>query len=114
MKIIHEKVSEEFSKGNFEFAFSHFAEDVIWKVVGASVSEGKEAVIAYCKKMLVEMEGSVLINTTHTVGKNSIAKEGYCDYINDGKPGRVEYCDVYKFIGEKLQEIKSYCIEIKP
>jgi ketosteroid isomerase-like protein len=113
MKTVNQKLSEEFSKGNFEFAFHHFAEDIEWNVVGASVIKGKEAVIAHCKKMLEEMAGSVLINTKHTVGEDSIATEGYCDYSNDGKPGRVEYCDVYKFDGEKLQEITSYYIEIK-
>ena len=113
MKTINQKVSDEFSKGNFEFAFTHFAEDIQWNVVGSSVIKGKEAVIAHCKKMLQEMDGSVLINTRHTVGEDSIATEGYCDYSNDGKPGRVEYCDLYKFTQEKLQEITSYCIEIK-
>jgi ketosteroid isomerase-like protein len=113
MKAINQKLSEEFSKGNFEFAFPHFAEDIQWNVVGASVIKGKEAVTSHCKKMLEEMAGSVLTNTKHTVGEDSIATEGYCDYSNEGKPGRVEYCDVYKFNGEKLQEITSYCIEIK-
>ena len=113
MKTINQKVSDEFSKGNFEFAFPHFAEDIQWSVVGAPAIKGKEAVTAHCKKMLKEMEGSVLTNTRHIIGEDSIATEGYCDYINDGKPGRVEYCDVYKFNGEKLQTITSYCIEIK-
>lgn len=113
MKTIHQKISEEFSKGNFEFAFPHFAEDVQWNIVGASVVKGKDAVTVHCKKMMEEMAGSVLINTSHTIDENSIATEGYCNYTNDGKPGRVEYCDVYKFDGEKLQGITSYCIEIK-
>ena len=113
MTSLNQKLSEEFSKGNFEFAFTHFADDIQWNVVGASIIKGKEAVIANCKKMLAEMDSSVLTNTKHTIGEDSIATEGYCDYTNDGKPGRVEYCDVYKFDGEKLQGITSYCIEIK-
>lgn len=113
MKKINQKVSEEFSKGNFEFAFPHFADDIKWNVVGASAIKGKDEVIAHCKKMQVEMAGSTLTNTKHTIGEDSIATEGYCNYENDGKPGRVEYCDVYRFAEDKLQQITSYCIEIK-
>lgn len=113
MTTVTKQISKEFSKGNFPFTYNYMAEDVQWNVVGASVIKGKEAVIAHCNKMLGDMDGSVLTNTKHIVGEDSIATEGYCDYSNDGKPGRVEYCDVYKFDGEKLQGITSYCIEIK-
>lgn len=111
--MIIRQLSEEFSKGNFEVAFPHFAEHIQWNIVGASSIKGKEAVITHCKIMGKEMAGSVLTNTKHIVGEDSAATEGYCQYSNDGKPGRVEYCDVYKFTGGKLQEITSYCIEIK-
>jgi ketosteroid isomerase-like protein len=113
MKTIHQQLSKEFSKGNFPFAFPHFADDIQWNVVGASTIKGKEAVTAHCNKMLEEMTGSVLTNTNHIIGEDAIATEGYCTYSNDGKPGRVQYCDVYKFDGEKVKEITSYCIEIK-
>ena len=107
MTTLNQKLSEEFSKGNFEFSFPHFAEDIQWNIMGASVIKGKEEVTDYCKKMQVEMAGSILNNIKHIVGDDSIAVQGYCDYTNKGKPGKVEYCDVYKFNGEKLQEITS-------
>ena len=113
MNTINQDISEAFSKGNFEFAFPHFAGDIEWHVVGASVIKGKEAVISYCEKMAEEMTGSVLTTTKHIIGEHAIATEGYCDYINEGKPGRVEFCDIYSFEGEKLKEITSYVVEVK-
>ena len=114
MKTTKEKVSEEFSKGNFEFAFDHFDDDIIWNVVGASEIRGKEAVINSCNKMLVDMANSTLNNTNYIVSENAIVIEGYCDYVNENNaPGKLEYCDVYNFNGEKIKQITSYCIEIK-
>jgi hypothetical protein len=61
--------------------------------------------------MLVEMNNSTFNNTNHIVDDNTIAVQGYCDYVGENNThGRVDYCDVYKFNGEKLQEITSYCI----
>jgi len=113
MKKLNQKICEEFSKGNFEFAFPYFTNDVEWNFVGTSVTKGKEAVIAHCNKMMVEMDNSTLNNTDEIVGYNIIAVQGYCDYTNEGKSGKVEYCDVYKFAGDKLQEITSYFIDTK-
>ncbi|MEJ7683016.1 MAG: nuclear transport factor 2 family protein [Segetibacter sp.] len=111
---MNKKVSEEFSKGNFEFAFNHFADDIQWNVVGSPVIKNKEAVIAYCNKMLAEMDGSKLNNTNQIGDDDFIAVQGYCDYVKENnEPGRVEYCDVYKFSGEELQQITSYVVEIK-
>lgn len=107
------KLSEEFSEGNFEFCYKYFTDNVQWNIVGAAVIKGKDAVIAHCNKMMAEMDGSKLNNTNYIVDDGLIAVQGYCDYEKENnEPGRVEYCDVYKFKGEKLQEITSYCIEI--
>ncbi|MEJ7681863.1 MAG: nuclear transport factor 2 family protein [Segetibacter sp.] len=108
------KLSEEFSKGNFEFCYNHFTDDIQWNIVGADIIKGKDAVIAYCDKMLTEMDGSKLNNTNYIGDNGFIAVQGYCNYIKENsEPGKLEYCDVYRFDGEKLQEITSYCIELK-
>lgn len=114
MKPLTKEISEEFSKGNFKFAYNYFADDIEWNVVGSTAVKGKEAVIDYCNKMLIEIGNSALINTSQIIGENVIAVQGYCDYVNENSTaGRIEYCDVYSFNEEKLREITSYCIEIK-
>jgi predicted SnoaL-like aldol condensation-catalyzing enzyme len=114
MKSVNKNISEEFSKGNFEFAFNHFADDIQWNVVGSPVIKGKEAMIAYCNKMMTEMDGSKLNNTNQIGDDDLIAVQGYCDYVKENnEPGKLEYCDVYRFNNEKLQAITSYCIETK-
>lgn len=90
------------------------SDDIVWNVVGSNSIKGKPAMLAYCDKMLVVMANSTLINTSHIVSEDLIAVQGYCNYMNENDtPGRVEYCDVYRFNEGKLHEITSYCIEIK-
>ena len=108
------KISQEFSKGNFEYTYNYMAVDIEWNVVGADIIKGRGAVMAYCNKMLIEMANSTLNNTNHIVSENSIAVQGYCNYIKENnEPGKVAYCDVYRFEDGQLKDIKSYCIEIK-
>ncbi len=114
MKSINKNISEEFSKGNFEFAFNHFADDIRWNVVGSPVIKGKEEVIAYCNKMMTEMDGSKLNNTNQIGDDDIVSRQGYCNYVKqNNETGKLEYCDVYSFNKEKLQAITSYCIEKK-
>lgn len=114
MKTANERISREFSRGNFEAAFPYFAEGVQWNIIGSTAIRGKEAVIAWCNKMKTEMDNSTLNNTNYITGDRFIAVQGYCDYVKENNdPCKVEYCDVYRFIDESLQEITSYCVEIK-
>ena len=108
------KISETFSKGDFAAVYPAMAENIIWNVVGTKTIKGKEAVMAYCDNMLVDMTGSVLTNSNYIAEGDFVAVQGYCNYTNpDNTPGRVEYCDVYRFSNKLLAEITSYCIEIK-
>jgi hypothetical protein len=74
---------------------------------------GKEELIVHCNKMLAEMAGSKMNNTNIIKATDTIAIQGYCSYTNqDDTPGRVEYCDIYKFDEQKLFSITSYIIEV--
>ncbi len=114
MKAALKQVSEEFSKGNFKFAYDHFADDMEWNVIGATVIKEKDSVIEYCDKMQAEMSGAAMLNTSTISDDEAISIQGYCNYVSENNtPARVEYCDVYQFKEEKLQSIISYCIDIK-
>ncbi len=109
----NKQISEAFSKGNFEAAYVHFSENIQWNIIGDQPIKGKENVIAHCQKMLEGMDGT-LSNTQVIEEGNSIAIEGNCNYTGeDGKPARVDYCDIYSFEDGKIVKITSYCISIK-
>jgi len=65
-----------FQKENFESIYPNMADDIQWNIVGATVIKTKEAMIAYCNKMMVEMANSTLNTTNHIVGDNVIASVG--------------------------------------
>ena len=105
------KISAEFSKGNFPATYNHFADDIQWKFVGDKTLSGKDSVIAFCEKMMIEMASSKL-NITNLVEENCcVAVEGNCHFTNEeGKAAAVEYCDVYRFEEGKIKTITSYLV----
>lgn len=108
-----EQLSEQFSRGDFTSTYPYFDDNIQWNIVGASPLEGKEDVIEHCNKMLAEMASSTMNNTNYIKSHDTIAIQGFCSYTNqDDSPGRVEYCDIYKFNNDKLISITSYIIEV--
>jgi len=109
---IHE-ISELFSRGLFKSVYTHFADNIKWNLVGASVISGKIKVIEHCDKMLADMAGAEMTNTNKIIADDKVVIQGHCGYTGpDNTPGKVEYCDIYRFDNEKLVEITSYIIEI--
>ena len=114
MQPTYKEIAEQFSKGNFSFCYSHFGDEVEWKIIGSDSVKGKNEVIAQCEKMTTEI-GSSTLNNLNTISENElIAIEGNCHYIGpDEKAGEVRYCDVYRFENSKIASITSYCIDTK-
>ncbi|NOT76939.1 MAG: nuclear transport factor 2 family protein [Cyclobacteriaceae bacterium] len=114
MNTIQQKISEEFSKGNFQFAFEYLSENIQWNIIGNKILKGKDEVIEWCTEIGKEMSDTILKNKNSIIGDSSIAIQGYCDYTTpDNQPGRVSYCDVFQFRNEKIEEITSYAMEDK-
>ncbi len=107
------QISEEFSKGNFEFAYKHLAEDIKWNIVGSEMLTGKEKVIEYCKNTSAyfkEVETDFRMNDVIVDG-DLIAITGTAVFVNrEKKKTQVSSCDVYRFNNGKLIDITSYCI----
>ena len=109
-----QQIAKAFSEGDFSATYVSMSDKIQWQIIGASTIDGKNNVINHCNKMKAEMGNSALINTNCIVGENMVAVQGYCAYhIDSGAPGRVDYCDVYKFSADELSAITSYVIEVK-
>lgn len=108
------QIGEAFSKGDFESVYDFFSEKIRWNIIGDQLIEGKEQVVAHCRKMLESTEGSVLHNTNVIECVNALAIEGYCRFLNeDNQPAEVNYCDIYHFENRQVRQITSYCIAFK-
>ena len=107
------EVSDAFSKGEFTSVYEYFDDHIKWNIVGSPPIISKVSVTAHCNKMLSEIASSTMNNTNYIVSDNTVVVQGYCSYTNqDNTPGRVEYCDIFRFNNTKLQEITSYIIEV--
>jgi predicted SnoaL-like aldol condensation-catalyzing enzyme len=107
------QICEEFSKGNFEFAYNYLAQDIQWNIVGHELLTGKDQVVEFCnktseyfKEVTTEFRTSNII-----VDSNLVAISGTAVFIkNENKRTEVSSCDVYRFEDGMLIEITSYCI----
>ena len=107
------QISDTFSKGDLKSVYLYFDDKIQWNIIGSPAISGRENVIAHCNKMLAEMASSSMNNTHHIVTDNTVVVQGYCSFTNqDNTPGKVEYCDIFRFNEDKLVEITSYIIEV--
>jgi uncharacterized protein len=102
------KISEEFAKGNLEFAEAYLADDVKWNILGSSPIIGKNQVLETSK--MLELESFPVITI-----KNIVAEGDYVVIESTGKaktksrkPYNQTYCDVFRFKDETLYEITTY------
>jgi uncharacterized protein len=109
------KIARNFATGKFGLMYDDMSSDIHWRMVGgANGFTGKDAVVAYCEKMMTDMQGSTPVITNEFVSGNQGVIEGYFEYKSeDGSKGVVDFCDVYVFENEKLKKVTSYVVERK-
>jgi ketosteroid isomerase-like protein len=106
-------LSQQFSGGNFKFAYNYLADDIVWIIAGDKILKGKENVIAFCDSTAAYFAS---ITTKFTMSNliaddDCVAIDGTAEFINkENKITHVSSCDVYRFENGKLKEIASYCI----
>ncbi|WP_462251584.1 nuclear transport factor 2 family protein [Ferruginibacter sp.] len=106
-------LSQQFSGGNFKFAYDYLAEDIVWNIIGDKILKGKKNVIAFCDSTAAYF---ATVTTKFTTGNliadsNCVAIDGTAEFINkENKITHVSSCDVYRFENGTLKEITSYCI----
>lgn len=110
----NKQLAEAFSNGKFEITFPYISDDMIWNVVGESVTQGKEAVVRKCTE-IAEYFDSVTteFRTTKVAeGSNFVAVCGTAEFLSDGtRLAYLDACDLYEFSDKgMLVSITSYCI----
>lgn len=100
------------AEGNNEGFLSHCADDTEWTFVGEQTLKGKEAVRQYMAKAYIEppkfkVENLIAEGDFLTVlGEITLKDE-------DGKKTHHSYCDVWRFSGDKIVELKAFVIKIE-
>ncbi len=109
-KAILEKANAAIAEGNNEGFLSFCADDTQWTFVGDQTLKGKEAVRQYMATTYIEPPKF----TVH----NFIAEGEYLTALGDitmkdgdGKAVLYSYCDVWRFRGDKIVELKAFVIK---
>src|SRR5688500_18767794 len=99
------KISEAFATGNLEFAKEYLAKDVKWNILGNSPIFGKNEVLEVSKMLQLESFPVITIKNIVAEGNYVIVESNGEAKTKNGNPYNQTYCDVFRFDGEKLQEI---------
>lgn len=109
-KTILEKANAAITKGDREGFLAHCTEDTRWIFVGERILEGKEAVrqwmvTAYAEPPKFKVDHFIAEDDFVTaIGQISLKDE-------TGETANYAYCDVWRFRGDKLAELKAFVIK---
>lgn len=109
-KRIVEQANEAFANNDMESFLDLCTENLEWTMVGESTIRGKKAIREWMKSM---DPGTPVIKV------EQIAGEG--DYVfccgslkmkdKDGREAPFDYCDVYRFQGDRIAALKAFLIK---
>lgn len=109
-KEVVEKVNASFAANNLEGFLAQCVEDVEWTMVGEKVCKGKQAIREWMKAM--PSQPPVFTVATLMAEGDLVMAQGDMT-MNEKEQGTVpySYCDIYRFRGDKIAELKSFVIK---
>jgi uncharacterized protein (TIGR02246 family) len=109
-KAIVEKVNAAFAEGSVEGFLSFCADDVTWTMVGDTTVKGKDAIRQWMASMDMEPPQ---FTVAHVIAEGDFVT-AHGDMTMKDKDGKVvsyAYCDVYRFRGDKIVELRAFVIK---
>ena len=109
-KAILEKGNAAIAEGNNEGFLSFGADDTEWTFVGDKTLKGKEAVRQWMAATYVEPPkfrvGNLIAEGEFLTALGDITMKD-----EDGKAAHYSYCDVWRFRGDKIVELRAFVIK---
>ncbi|MCC5652606.1 nuclear transport factor 2 family protein [Nostoc sp. XA013] len=108
-KAILEEANAAIAQGNYEGFLSFCTDDTEWTFVGDRTLKGKAAVRQWMATEYVEPPLNIVANLiaegdfVTALGDLTIKDE-------DGKAADYSYCDIWRFRGDKMVELKAFVI----
>lgn len=111
-KEIIEKVNASFEENKPEVFLDFCSDNIKWEMAGEESRTGKQAIREFMSSM-GDMEPPK-INVTKIISEgDSAACYGDMTMIENGTETSYSYCDVYKFSGDKIAELRSFVVKHK-
>jgi uncharacterized protein len=111
-KEIVEQVNAAFAQNSVEGFLSVCADDVVWTMVGDKTVEGKDAI----RQWMASMDLEPLKFTVDNVIAEGDFVTAHGDMTmkdKDGKAVPYSCCNIYRFRGDKIVELRAFVIKTK-
>jgi uncharacterized protein len=109
-KAILEEANAANAAGNYEGFLSFCTDDTKWTFVGDKTLDGKEAVRQYMAETYIEPPKFTVANLI-AEGDFVTAVGDITLKDKDGKAAHYSYCDVWRFRGGKMVELRAFVIK---
>jgi|ERR1043165_2609212 ketosteroid isomerase-like protein len=106
-KQLIEEVNKAFETSDYSYLESHSTDDVRWTIGGRTQVRGKKDFIQMCKDAPFE-DVKFLITSILIDGDQAAVESIMHAKMKDGKAYQQYVCDVYHFVGDKFDELRSY------
>jgi len=112
-KQIVEKINKAFADNNPEEFLANCADSAVWNMVGEKTSSGKSAIREWLAEMKDMDPPKFTVDQLIAEGDSVACCGDMTMKDQDGKLGRYSYCDVYRFSGGKITELRSFVVAHK-
>ncbi len=110
---IVKEINDAFTKNNTEGFLAHCTEDLYWGMAGDTEQRGKKAIREWMRQMDGHEPPKFTVDAIFGDAEN-VACHGQMAMKNEkGEEGKYSYCDVYKFKGDKVSELRSFVVAQK-
>lgn len=113
IKELVKTVNATFERGDTEGFLAHCAEEINWTMAGEKTVSGKSAI----REWMGQMEGCEppVIRVASLIAEgDGVVCTGDMDMkAADGPTEKYDYCDVYRFDGDKIAELTSFVVKAK-
>jgi ketosteroid isomerase-like protein len=104
------RVNDSFAKGDTKGFLTYCTDDVVWKMVGDKTVKGKQAILDWMGSMPGDPP-KFTVDRVAADGDTVMASGDMTMPEKDGQVGHYSYCDVYRFQGDKIAELKAFVIK---
>jgi uncharacterized protein len=112
LKAILEKGNAAVTAGNYEGFVSLCTEDTEWTFIGDRILKGKEAVREWMQTTYLQPPKLTVTNLI-AEGEYLTATGEVSMVDKEGKAMNYAYCDIWRFRGEKIVELRAFVIPIE-
>jgi uncharacterized protein (TIGR02246 family) len=108
-KEIVEAVNAAFARNDIEAFLEYCAEDFVWTIVGDETVAGKEAIRKWMGS--VPSEPPVFSVADVVAEGDLVVTRGDMTMKDQGTTGAYAFCDVWRFRGDQLVELRAFVIK---